>query len=399
MSSVKTIRDLDVANKRALVRVDFNVPQDTNGNITDDTRIIASIPTISYLLDKGATVILMSHLGRPKGKDAKYSLKPCADRLSKLLGKKVLFLSDCVGNEVEQAIKNAAPGSVILLENLRFYPAEEDPKKDPSFAENLSRLGDFYINDAFGSAHRAHSSTCTIAQYFPINKGMGLLMEKEVSFLQKTFNNPKRPFMAIIGGAKVSTKIGILKSLLEKADILFIGGAMAYTFLKAQGKKIGKSLCEDEFITNAVEILDLAKKMHKPIFLPIDLVISNSLKEDRTVKVIDIEAGIPDDFEGVDIGPRTCGAWEAEFNMSKTLFWNGPVGIFEIPEFARGTRFIAEAISSLPEVTTIVGGGDSVAALEQLKLTNGITHISTGGGASLELIELGTLPGITALAC
>ena len=371
------MKSLNVTGKKVLLRVDFNVPQDKTGAITDDSRIRAALPTIQYLLDKGATVILMSHLGRPKGKDSKYTLKPCAERLEQLLKRKVTFVPDCLGPVPE--------GSLILLENVRFYPAEEDPKSDPEFAKKLSQLGDFYVNDAFGTAHRAHSSTCTIAQYFPGKKAMGFLMDREVKFLKNAFTNPKRPFMAIVGGAKVSTKIGVLKALLNKVDALFIGGAMAFTFLKAQGIPIGNSLYEEQFVEEAKRLLS------KKLYLPVDLVVTDS----KTVKIT--STGVPEGFTGVDIGPKTCAQWQQQFSKAQTLFWNGPVGIFETPEFAKGTQFIAKAISEMKDATTIVGGGDSVAALEQLKLQDKITHVSTGGGASLELIEFGTLPGIEAL--
>ncbi len=385
-----SLKDLDVKGKRVLVRVDFNVPQDKTGKITDDTRIKAALPTIQYLLDQGSTVILMSHLGRPKGKEEKFSLKPCAERLEALIGKKVLFISDCLD---EKSVANAPKGSLILLENVRFYPAEEEPEKDPEFAKKLSRLGDCYVNDAFGTAHRAHASTCTIAQYFPNKRAVGFLLDREVKFLKNALDDPKRPFMAIVGGAKVSTKLGVIKALIEKTDSLFIGGAMAFTFFKAQGIAIGKSLFEEKFIEEAKTILTSKKK----IYLPIDLVITNSLSEPRIVQIIDVNHGIPDDFQGVDIGPETIDLWKSLFLNAKTLLWNGPVGIFEIPQFSTGTNSIAKALSEMKETITIVGGGDSVAALEQLKLQDKISHVSTGGGASLELIEFGTLPGLEAL--
>lgn len=386
-----TLRDLNLENRRVLVRVDFNVPLNEKGEITDDTRIKASLPTIRYILDKGGRVILMSHLGRPKGKDPALSLKPCATRLSELLHKDVALAPDCVGPEVEKLANSLKNGEILLLENLRFHSAEEKPESDPSFAEKLSKLGDIYVNDAFGTAHRAHSSTATITRYFPGLSAAGFLLEKEIQFLGSHFANPQHPFYAIIGGAKISTKLGVLTSLLAKVDALFIGGAMAYTFFKAEGIPIGNSLYEEELIAQAKKFMQQAKI---PIFLPKDLVIADKSSHH---KVISVTEGIPEGWEGVDIGPLTRHEWANTLRNARMVFWNGPVGIFEKPPFDHGTRAIAEALAKL-NATTIVGGGDSVAAINQLGLENKFTHISTGGGATLEYIEYGHLPGIDALS-
>lgn len=391
------LMDLPVSGKKVLVRVDFNVPMDDTGNILDDTRIQASLPTIQYLLSQGASVILMSHLGRPKGKkEPKLSLAPCAERLGQLLGQQVEMAPDCIGKKVEKLAEKLKPGQILLLENLRYYPGEENPDSDPSFATDLAKLGDFFVNDAFATAHRAHSSTTTIAEHFVGKSAPGLLMQKELDFLGSQFIEPKRPFYAIIGGAKVSSKLGVLKSLLEKVDALFIGGAMAYTFLKTQGKEVGDSLVEDELLQTAKEFLELAEKKKIPVFLPKDFIVADAFSNDATKKIVLSDAGIPLGFQGLDIGPITRTEWANTFSNAQMIFWNGPLGVFELSQFAEGTHCIATAVADLDAIT-IVGGGDSIAAINQLKIAEQFTHISTGGGACLEYIQYGSLPGIDSL--
>lgn len=394
MAKTLTVSDLDVANKRVLVRVDFNVPQDKAGNITDDSRIVASLPTIKYIVKNKGKAILVSHLGRPKGITPEYTLAPCAKRLSELLQQPVQFASDCIGSDVQAKIQAMKPGDVLLLENVRFYPAEEKPESDPSFAEKLATLADLYINDAFGTAHRAHSSTTTVAKFFPDKAAAGYLLEKEITFLGEALSEPKRPFIAIVGGAKISTKIGVLKALCQKVDTLLIGGAMAYTFLKAQGISIGDSLVENEMLALAKEILQSGCK----IMLPRDVVAAKAFKADAEYKTFDLPGGIPDGYQGMDIGEKTVKEWSEILASSKTILWNGPVGVFEMEPFAKGTLAIAKAIANVKGAISIVGGGDSVAAIQEANLADRFTHVSTGGGASLEYVEFGTLPGIQALS-
>ncbi len=383
-----------VKDQKVLVRVDFNVPLNDEGTITDDTRIRAAIPTIEYILNHGGTPIIMSHLGRPKGeKNAKFSLEPCAKRLGELLKTPVLMAPDCIGSKVEEMASQLKIGQVLLLENLRFHKGEEDPKSDPGFASELAKLGDVFVNDAFGAAHRNHSSIVGITQFFKGKAAFGLLMEKEIAFLGSALNKPKHPFYAIIGGAKVSSKLGVIQALLEKIDALFIGGAMAYTFLEAQGFSIGNSLSEKDLIPTAKNILKRAKA---PIFLPKDLVIAKNFSNDSEKKVIKVVEGIPEGWEGMDIGPETQKEWSDKLKTAQMIFWNGPLGVFEMSNFSKGTLEIANALAGI-EAITIVGGGDSVAAINQSGLTEKFTHISTGGGASLEYIEKGNLPGIDAL--
>lgn len=390
-----SITDLPIKGKKVLMRVDFNVPLDKSQKITDDTRIIASLPSIKYILEQGAALILMSHLGRPKDKRVpELSLAPCAKKLSELLGKPVLKAPDCIGPDVDKMVKDLKPGEILLLENLRFHRGEEHPDEDPSFVEKLSKLGDFYINDAFGTAHRAHASTAIIAKYFPKKAAAGFLLESEIRFLGSTLLDPKRPFCAIIGGAKISTKIGVIESLLKKADKLLIGGGMAYTFLKAQGIPIGESIHEDAFLEKAKQILEGNQK--SKLILPKDIVVADKVEAGAKTQVVQSQKGIPSGFEGVDIGPETIQEFISAMNGAATILWNGPLGVFEIKEFAKGTNAIAHALAGL-SATTIVGGGDSIAALQQAGLANQITHLSTGGGASLEYIEFGTLPGIEVL--
>jgi phosphoglycerate kinase len=378
------LKDLSLNGKRVLMRVDFNVPID-KGQITDDSRLVAALPSIQYVLNHGASLILMSHLGRPKGKEEKDSLAPCALRLAQLLKKPVAMAPDCIGPEVEKMAASLKPGSVLLLENLRFHPGEEAPEKEPAFTKSLANLGDCYVNDAFGTAHRAHASTALIAKYFPGKSAMGFLMEKEISFLSPLLKNPQRPFYAIIGGAKIGTKLGVIEKLLPLVDALFIGGAMTFTFMKAKGIPIGDSLCEDPKMVQNIN----QDKLH----FPVDLVIA---KEAQT-QIVLCDEGIPPGWKGMDIGPKTVALWSQELKKGATIFWNGPLGAFENPQFAKGTASIARALAKL-HAKIIIGGGDSVAAIQQIGLGSKFTHLSTGGGASLEFLEFGKLPGIEALS-
>ncbi len=387
-----TLKDLSLTGKRVLMRVDFNVPQSKDRGITDDSRIRAALPSIQYVLEHGASLILMSHLGRPKGKDLSVSLAPCAKRLSELLHKPVAMAPDCIGPQVEALAQKLQPGQVLLLENLRFHEGEEEPEKDPSFAKALARLGDVYVNDAFGTAHRAHASTAVIASYFSGCSAAGLLMEKEIIQLSRLLDQPKRPFYALIGGAKISTKMGVIEKLLTHVDALFLGGGMVYTLLKAQGIAIGDSICEDK-------CLEVAKRIGQSpkIHLPTDLVIADAVGSDAHIRTVGLKEGIPAGWQGVDIGPQTVSTWAPQLIKGATVFWNGPLGVVEVPPFAKGTRGLAEALTGC-KGTTIIGGGDSVAAIEQMGLGNRFTHLSTGGGAALEFLEFGHLPGIDALS-
>lgn len=392
-----SLKNLELKNKKVLLRVDFNVPQDEKGNITDNTRIQASLPTIKYILEKGGSVILLSHLGRPKGSsDPKYSLSPCAAELSKLLNRPVAMAPDCIGPEVEKLASDLNPGQLLLLENLRFHTAEEKPEKDPSFAKKLASLGDCYVDDAFGTAHRAHSSTASLPKLFPGKAAAGFLMEKEIKFLSSVLDNPKKPFIALIGGAKISTKIAVLKKLLDKVDALLIGGGMAFTFFKAQGLNIGNSICEDEFLDEAKKILNDAKAKNIKILLPNEIVAVEKIDEKAKIHLIDPVNGIPQNLEGVDIGPKTIDLFSSEIALANTILWNGPMGVFEVASFANGTIEIAKAVADSKAVS-IVGGGETISALKLAGVEQAISHISTGGGATLEFIENGTLPGIEAL--
>lgn len=391
------LKDISLKGKKVLVRVDFNVPMSKDGSISDDSRIRASLPTIQEIISQGGRVILMSHLGRPKGVTPSLSLKPCAERLEKLLGKKVFFVDDCIGKKVEDAVASLKDGDVLVLENLRFYKAEEEPEADKTFVKQLATLGDIYVNDAFGTAHRSHSSTAVIAEYFPKRAVVGKLLLKEIKALGSSLKDPKRPFVAIIGGAKISTKLGVLQSLLHKADSLLIGGAMAFTFMKAKGLSVGTSPVEDAMLEEARHIMQEAKDSGKKLLLPIDMVVTKEFKDDSPSNIIDATQGIPDGFEGMDIGPKTLLVWKPILEAAKTIFWNGPVGVFEFPSFAKGTRNVANIVAGCKNAFSVVGGGDSIAALEQAGLQSAISHVSTGGGASLEFIEQGTLPGIEAL--
>ena len=392
-----SIQDIPLKDQTILMRVDFNVPLDTSGNITDDARIKASLPSIEYVINQDAKLILMSHLGRPKGKkSAKFSLAPVAKRLSELLNHPVIMAPDCIGEDVEKLTKSLSSKDVLLLENLRFYEAEEKPELDPSFAKKLASYADVYVNNAFGAAHRDHSSITTITQYFPQKAVAGFLLDKEIAFLSKLAHQPKRPFYAILGGAKVSTKIGVIKNLIEKVDSIFIGGGMAYTFLKAQGYSLGNSLVEDDQIENAKQIMKKCEERAVKFFLPLDIIIANDFSNDAENKIISVKENTPEGWQGMSIGPKTVEEWKNTLQQASTIFWNGPLGVFEFPNFAKATRDIAVILSNL-NATTVVGGGDSVAAVNQMGLSEKFTHLSTGGGASLEYLEFGHLPGIDAL--
>jgi 3-phosphoglycerate kinase len=389
----KTVEDIDVRGKRVLVRVDFNVPQDDTGGITDDTRIVAALPTIEYLTARGARTILVSHLGRPKGVTPKYTLAPVAVRLSELIGKPVPLISDCIGRPATSAVAEMTDGDIILLENVRFHPEEE--KNDPEFARQLASLAELYVNDAFGTAHRAHASTEGVTRFIP---GVaGFLMRKELDYLGGALTDPARPFVAILGGAKVKDKIGVITSLLGKVDTLIIGGGMGYTFQKARGYEIGKSLLDAGNIEFCKEVLATSGDK---LLLPEDVVVTNANPfdvgdaacETRIVPVNEI----PLDWEGADIGPKTIATFSAAISGAATVVWNGPMGIFEFPKFAAGTRAIASALAESSAIT-IIGGGDSAAAVQQMGFGDKMTHISTGGGASLEFLEGTPLPGVVAL--
>lgn len=398
MTEKLSIRDLNLKNKKALIRVDFNVPLE-NGQITDDSRIKASLPTIRYVLDQGGAVILMSHLGRPKGKsEPQFSLAPCANRLTELLGRPVQMAPDCQGPVVKKMAQELMPGEVLLLENLRFHRGEEKPEEDPSFARGLAELADVYINDAFATAHRAHASTTTIAKFFPEKAAAGFLIEKEIAYLGKALLEPKHPFYAILGGAKISTKFKVIQALTKKADVLLIGGAMAYTFFKASNIPVGDSLVEDDFLDVARQLLDDEAQSHCRLLLPIDLVVVRQIRSQSEKQVVQVKDGIPEGFQGVDIGPKTIQRYSQELEGATTIFWNGPLGVFECPPFDHGTNTIAKTLANLTTATTIVGGGDSIAAIERVGVADRISHISTGGGATLEYIEFGHLPGIEALS-
>jgi len=387
-----TVKDIDLKGKKVIMRVDFNVPLDEKLNITDDRRIQAALPTIRYVLDQGAAkLILMSHLGRPKGEvKEEFRLKPAAKRLQELLKEDVLRLDDCIGKEVKEAIEKASQ-RIILLENLRFH--KEETKNDPTFSKELASLAEVYINDAFGSAHRAHASTSGITEYLP--SVAGFLLEKEIEFLGKAIENPEKPFVVILGGAKVSSKIALIENLLSKVDTIIIGGGMVYTFLKALGKNIGGSLLEPDYIDTAKTILEKAKAANVTIALAEDFVITESFDKPEGRKIVSGE--IPDGWEGVDVGPETRKKFKDILSTAKTVVWNGPVGVFEVDGFHEGTKEIGEYLSHLRGVTSIVGGGDTAAAVAKFNMEEGMTHISTGGGASLELLEGKELPGIAAL--
>ena len=392
MLNKKTVEDIDVSGKKVLVRCDFNVPLDADGNITDENRIVGALPTIKYLIKNNAKVILCSHLGRPKGEfNMKYSLAPVAKRLSEKLGKEVKLAKDVIGDSAKELVAGLKDGDVMLLENVRFHAEEE--KNDPAFAKALSEFADIFVNDAFGTAHRAHASTAGVANYLPAVSGY--LIKKEIDFMGKALSNPDRPFVAILGGAKVKDKIGVINNLLEKVDAIVIGGGMAYTFIKAMGGSIGKSLLDEERLDYCKEILAKAKDKGVKLLLPVDNVVADDFSNDANFKVVDSMA-IPDDFQGMDIGPKSIEQFKETILAAKTIVWNGPMGVFEMPNFAKGTIAVAQMVADA-DATTIIGGGDSAAAVEQLGFADKMSHISTGGGASLEFLEGLELPGIACL--
>ena len=392
MLNKKTVEDINVSGKKVLVRCDFNVPLDADGNITDENRIVGALPTIEYLIKNNAKVILCSHMGRPKGEfNMKYSLAPVAKRLSEKLGKEVKLAKDVIGESAKELAAGLKDGDVMLLENVRFHAEEE--KNDPAFAKALASFADIFVNDAFGTAHRAHASTAGVADYLPAVSGY--LIKKEIDFMGKALSNPDRPFVAILGGAKVKDKIGVINNLLEKVDAIVIGGGMAYTFIKAMGGNIGKSLLDEERIDYCKEILAKAKDKGVKLLLPVDNVVADDFSNDANFKVVDSMA-IPDDYQGMDIGPKSIEQFKETILAAKTVVWNGPMGVFEMPNFAKGTIAVAQMVADA-DATTIIGGGDSAAAVEQLGFADKMSHISTGGGASLEFLEGLELPGIACL--
>jgi phosphoglycerate kinase len=388
----KSVRDLDVRGKTVLVRVDYNVPLDEQGRVADATRIQATLPTIRLLRERGARVVLLSHFGRPKGqRDPRFSLAPVAAELGRQLGLEIPLAADCVGPEAERVVRSLRPGGVALLENVRFHPEEE--KNAPDFARRLAALGDLFVNDAFGAAHRAHASTAGIADYLP--SAAGLLMEKELRALGGILEDPKRPFVAIVGGAKVSTKLGVLESLVRRIDKLLIGGGMANTFLKARGLEVGKSLLEADLVPAAQDLDRRAAEGGVELLLPTDVLVADTVEEGARTQVVAADA-VPAEMAIVDVGPETARRYGEALRGAATILWNGPMGVFEIPAFAEGTRAIARLLAE-SSATTVIGGGESVAAVEQMGLADKMTHISTGGGASLEFLEGRELPGVAAL--
>lgn len=393
---MKTIDNFNFSNQTALIRVDFNVPLNDQFKVTDANRIEAAKPTIMKILSDGGKVVLMSHLGRPKGIQDKYSLKHVVSKVSEILGKPVKFVDDCINEKAENAVKELKNGEVLLLENLRFYNEEE--AGDVAFAEKLSKLGDVYVNDAFGTAHRAHASTTIIAQFFPTKKCFGYLMAAEIESIDKVLKNSEKPVTAILGGAKVSSKIGIIENILDKVDHIIIGGGMMFTFIKALGGKVGNSLVEEDKLELALEILEKAKEKNVRIHLPIDVIIADSFSNDAQTRVEDVN-DIPDGWMGLDVGPKTNVGFSFVIAQSKTILWNGPVGVFEMPKFAKGTIELGHAIADATEdgAFSLVGGGDSVAAVKQFSFDKKVSYVSTGGGAMLEMLEGSVLPGIEAI--
>lgn len=386
---MRTLRDAELKGKRVLVRVDFNVPRDKEGNIIDDVKMKAAFPTIEYLLKQGAKPILMSHLGRPKGKaDEKFSLKKIADHLNNILNVRVTLANDCVGPEAEKAVQGIKPGDVLLLENVRFHPEEE--KNDREFSRQLAALGDVFVNDAFGSAHRAHASTAGVADFLPTYAGF--LLEKEAEMLRKVLESPECPRMAIMGGAKVADKLGLINNLMGKMDLILIGGGMANTFLKAQGKNIGKSICEEDLLQEARSLLDKAVDKKVQIILPVDVVAAREISAEAEAVVLNVE-DVPDDMMILDIGPRSIEEFSQAISRANTIIWNGPMGVYEYSQFARGTEEITRAIASSAAVS-VIGGGDTAVIVHNMGLEKEITHISTGGGATLEFLEGIVLPGV-----
>ncbi|WP_406844819.1 phosphoglycerate kinase [Flavobacterium soyae] len=393
---MKTLNDFDFKNKKAIIRVDFNVPLDENFNVTDTTRIEAAKPTIDTILAQGGSVILMSHLGRPKGAEEKYSLKHILKTASEILGVQVKFAENCVGEPAQTAAKNLQPGEVLLLENLRFHAEEE--AGDVAFAKELASLGDVYVNDAFGTAHRAHASTTIIAQFFPNDKTFGILLAKEIDSLNKVLKNSEKPVTAVLGGSKVSSKITVIENILDKVDHMIIGGGMTFTFVKAQGGKVGESICEDDKLDLALEILRLAKEKNVQVHIPVDVIAADDFSNSAKTQVVDVNA-IPDGWQGLDAGPKSLENFKKVILDSKTILWNGPLGVFEMETFSKGTialgDFIAEATKN--GAFSLVGGGDSVAAVKQFGFEDKMSYVSTGGGAMLEMLEGRILPGIAAI--
>lgn len=386
---MRSIRDIELDNKRVIMRVDFNVPMDDAGNIIDDTKMTAALPTIQHLLKHGARLVLVSHLGRPNGKpNPEFSLKPVAAHLSQLLGNKVIMAEDCIGPAVEEQAAHLSPGQVLMLENVRFHAEEE--KNDPGFSQQLSKLGEVFVNDAFGSAHRAHSSTVGIADYLP--SYAGFLLEAEVKILRQVLDFPRSPRMAILGGAKIKDKLGLIRNLLSKLDILLVAGGIGNSFLAARGMNVGKSLHEPEMLTECRALLDMADKLDKLILMPVDAVVTDKIGPDSRGQLVDVDQ-VPADMMIADIGPKTIKGFSMAISKAHTIIWNGPVGVYEYPQFAAGTEAIAKAIAASGAVS-VIGGGDSAAAIQKLGLEKDITHISTGGGATLEFLEGIELPGV-----
>ena len=393
---MKTLNDFNFNNKKAIIRVDFNVPLDENFQVTDASRIEAAKPTIDKILKDGGSVILMSHLGRPKGVEEKYSLQHILSKTEEVLGQKVKFAADCIGEVAETAAKNLQPGEILLLENLRFHPEEEKGAVD--FAKKLAALGDIYVNDAFGTAHRAHASTTIIAQFFKDAKCFGFLLAKEIESIEKVLKNSEKPVVAILGGSKVSSKITVIENILDKVNHMIIGGGMTFTFIKALGGKIGNSICEDDKLELAIEILKQAKEKGVQIHLPVDVVAADAFSNDANTQVVDVK-NIPDGWQGLDAGPKSLEIIKRIILDSKTILWNGPLGVFEMENFANGTISLGEYIaeSTANGAFSLVGGGDSVAAVKQFGLEPKMSYVSTGGGAMLEMLEGRTLPGIAAI--
>lgn len=393
---MKNLKTIDFKDKKALIRVDFNVPLNDKFEVTDASRIIAAKPTIEAILKAGGSVILMSHLGRPKGKDATFSLGHIVDKVSEILGVKMKFVNDCIGEGVRKEVQSLNVGEVLLLENLRFYP--EEKAGDFDFAKQLSEWGDVYVNDAFGTAHRTHASTAIIAQFFKEKKCFGLLLEKELHSINKVLSDSKKPVTAILGGAKVSSKIGVIENIFDKVDNIIIGGAMSFTFIKSQGGNIGNSLCEDDKMDLALEILEKAKANNVKVHLPLDAVIADAFDNDANTQIVKVDE-IPDGWMGLDIGPKTEIAFSFVVLQSQTILWNGPMGVFEMSNFASGTRELGNTIAEATSegAFSLVGGGDSVAAVKKYRLDKKVSYVSTGGGAMLEMLEGKTLPGVAAI--
>ncbi|MFD1062591.1 phosphoglycerate kinase [Winogradskyella litorisediminis] len=393
---MKTINDFNFNNKKALIRVDFNVPLDDNFNVTDDTRIQSAKPTIIKILEDGGSCILMSHLGRPKGVQDEFSLRHIVNKIEDIIGVEVAFVNNCIGEDAERAAANLKPGTILLLENLRFHSEETSGDKD--FAEKLSKLGDIYVNDAFGTAHRAHASTTIVAEFFPENKCFGNLLAKEIESIKKVMEDGEKPVLAVLGGAKVSSKITIIENILDKVDHLIIGGGMTYTFIKAQGGKVGDSICEDDKMELALDILKQAEAKNVKIHLPVDVLAANDFSNGADTRVVDVTA-IPDGWQGLDCGPKSKANFHEVVMQCKTILWNGPLGVFEMENFANGTIELGNSIAEATKngAFSLVGGGDSVAAVKQFGFEHKVSYVSTGGGAMLESLEGKTLPGIAAI--